>query len=210
MNAHVVGSVTGWIEDLKNKDPDAQRKIVKRFSDRLIRCANQWLRGSGCRITDGDDIANMALFNFFEKDPNQFEQLLNRNDLWKLLLVMAERRAIDQIRKETSQKSGGKRLVSESVIRGIGDGPNGADNIANPFAQPDYELMLIEEAETRLNSLPSNVLRRVALERMYGYRNAEIAKRMKLSLRSVERKLREIRDIFKTSVESSKLTGSHE
>ncbi len=196
-----MGSVTHWIADLKkNEDTDAQRKIWERFVDRLVRFANRKLQHSTCRVVDADDIANMAFANFFQKSPEDFEQLVNRNDLWQILVVMAERRVIDQIRKESSRKHGGGRVVTESMIQDNGDErQSGLDGLAGNTIPPDFDLMLLEEAEGRLNSLPDEDLRQVAVERMQGLRNREIADKMSISLRSVERKVSEIRDIFRSA-----------
>ena len=93
------GSVTGWIEDLHQHDSKAQAKIWERFVQRLVKHANRKLYGSPCRLVDGEDIANIAFQNFFAKHPAEFVRLVDRNDLWKILRVLADRRAIDEIRK---------------------------------------------------------------------------------------------------------------
>ena len=111
-NADSVGSVTEWIEDLKSKDPEAQQKIWHRFVDRLVNFANRKLSGINSPVVDANDVANMAFYSLFEKTPDQFESLINRNDLWRILALMAERRAIDVIRRAMAQKKR-KRSITQ-------------------------------------------------------------------------------------------------
>src|SRR4051812_25562138 len=58
---------------------------------------------------------------------------------------------------------------------------------------PEFAAMVAEECRLRLDSLRDETFRRVALAKMEGYTNQEIAARLGLSLRSVERKLEAIR-----------------
>jgi RNA polymerase sigma factor (sigma-70 family) len=198
------GSVTGWIADLRKNDPEAQRKIWERFVDRLIRYAARKLCGRGCRIVDAEDITNIAFASFFAKGPDEFGRLLDRNDLWQVLAMLAGRRAIDQIRREHAGKHGGGMVVSESAIdHSKEERPSGMDNLASPTLTADFEAILAEEVEVRLDSLNDLELQQVAIERMQGFSNKEIAARLKVSLRSVERKLKDIRDIFETESRST-------
>jgi DNA-directed RNA polymerase specialized sigma24 family protein len=57
--------------------------------------------------------------------------------------------------------------------------------------------MVAEEFRLRLEGLKDDSLRQVALMRMEGYANEEIAARLDISLRSVERKLDAIRKRWK-------------
>lgn len=200
MDPHSSGSITGWIADLRKNDSEAQRKIWERFVDRLIRYADRKLRGRVCRLVDAEDIASIAFASFFEKGPDEFGRLLNRNDLWQVLAMLAERRAIDQIRRENAEKHGGERLLSESAIDNSKEARlNGMDNLASAALPADFAAILAEEVEVRLDALDDLELQQVAIERMQGFSNKEIAARLKVSLRSVERKLKDIRDIFVTA-----------
>lgn len=184
-NNESVGSVTGWIKALEDKDPDAQQKIWERFVERLVNFSNFQLKGVTV-VADGDDVANAAFENFFRKSPEQFERLVDRNDLWQVLAMLAKRRAIDQIRSEIRDR------------KNTTDGPE-FDNLPSSQIPPDFDVLLSEEFERRLGELDDVKLRQIAIDRMQGYRNREIAERMKIGLRSVERKLGEIRSIFATA-----------
>lgn len=185
-NNCTVGSVTGWIKALEDKDPDAQRKIWERFVERLVTYSNYQLKGVTV-VADGDDVANAAFENFFRKSPEQFEKLVDRNDLWQVLAMLAKRRAIDQIRSEIRH------------CRNTTDGHE-FDHLPSSQISPDFDVLLNEEFEQRLDELGDIVLRKIAIDRMQGFRNREIAERLQIGLRSVERKLNEIRSIFEAAV----------
>ena len=197
-----IGSVTEWFDGLRSKDPQAQSEIWNRFVSRLIGFADSRLKGRSCPLIDAEDVASMAFYNFFDKSWEEFESMVNRSDLWQVLTLLAERRIIDEYRKTRAQKNGGRHLlINESVI-GVRNGHEalGLDGLAGSNTKPDIEVILIEELNERLNSLDDDVLRRIAIEKLQGYRNTEIANKLATSLRSVERKLQVIRELFQSAM----------
>lgn len=195
------GSVTEWIRKLKKSDPRAQQFIWNRFVKRLIHHANRKLGGLNQAMADAEDVAIMAFQNFFSKSPESFEKLVNRNDLWKLLTLLAERRAIDILRRWYNERNGDKYLVNESALSKDDDPAAGLDNFSADGKPPDIELILAEEVEIRLQSLNDEVMQSIALEKLQGARNKEISDRLAIALRTVERKLCRIREIFGNAVQ---------
>ncbi len=180
------GSVTQWIEDLRNKDPDATREIWNRFVQQLVRVANRILTNSKCCVSDGEDVVACAFHDFFRRNPDDFGKLVNRNDLWQILVVITERRAIDAIRNETAARRGGPFASVDSL-----------NYLPGRENAPDIELMLIEEFEKRLELLNSDLLREIAINRMNGMKNHEIAELVDVPLRSVERKVKDIKETWR-------------
>ena len=74
-------------------------------------------------------------------------------------------------------------------------GPEGdlLDHLAGTAPTPEFAALVAEEYRQRLAALPEAALRRVAVLKMEGYSNEEIAGRLGLGLRSVVRKLDLIR-----------------
>ncbi len=201
MSKHNSGSVTGWIEELKTKNPDAQQKIWDRFVTRLENYANRILQQRGCDTIEAEDIASISFAKLFFRTPNDFRHLVNRNDLWKLLIVMAERRVIDQVRKELSVKGGSRKTFLASDSRGTNNdvGLDLGEVAYDGNPTPDMEAIMSEELEYRLDSLGDNMLKAIAIYKMNDLRNQEIADKVGIGLRSVERKLVKIRQILDTT-----------
>ena len=210
-------SVTEWIEDLRNNDPLATEKIWHRFVNALVSVANKKLKNSCCRIATGEVVAADAFVDFFKKTPDDFGRLFDRNDLWKILVVITERRAIDAIRREgTISRGGGMVINTCDLDEGPESGQNPAIQPVDSTEPPDVELMLIEAFEERIDSLPNELLRQIAIDRLEGFSNGEIARKHGTSVRSVERKLALIRKSWREngsgsvscSIETSNATST--
>ena len=68
--------------------------------------------------------------------------------------------------------------------------------LVNREPTPDEAVEVAEECERLLNQLKDPKLRQVALWKLEGYTNEEIAKSLGCVLRTVERKLQAIREIW--------------
>jgi DNA-directed RNA polymerase specialized sigma24 family protein len=67
------------------------------------------------------------------------------------------------------------------------------DHLAGAAPTPEFAALVAEEYRRRLDALPEEALRGVAVLKLEGYSNQEIAGRTGLGLRSVVRKLDRIR-----------------
>jgi len=113
---------------------------------------------------------------------------------WRLLVVITLRKVFDQIQRQRQLKRGGGRVVAEAELAGAPlDGPGGFEQCLGREPTPEFAAMLAEEFQRRIDSLEDATLRQVALWRMEGYSNNEIAERLGCVSRSVERKLDLIR-----------------
>ena len=70
------------------------------------------------------------------------------------------------------------------------------DRIVGREPTPAFAAELAEEFQRLLDSLGDETLRRLAVLKMQGYTNEEIAAKLGCALRSVERKLHGIRTIW--------------
>jgi len=80
-------------------------------------------------------------------------------------------------------------------------GARGFELLEGPEPTPALLLEIDEEFDRLLQQLPSVSLREVALLRMEGYSNEEIAQKFDTSVRSVERKLQIIRETWRDGLE---------
>lgn len=188
-------SVTKYLDDLKKGDEDAAQRIWERFLDRLIRLADRKLKSSPRKALNEEDVVQQAFTQFFvQVQQGRFAKLDDRDDLWQVLTMLVDRRAKDQIRKQKSEKRGGGKNRGESIFLVPGDSKR--DGIAGvPDMEPTPELAaeLIEQFDQRLADLKSELDRGIALGKLQGHTNQAIADDLGIGLRTVERRLGEIR-----------------
>ncbi len=96
MSSDGEGSVTRWIADLKGGDAEAARALWGRYFDDLVRIARAKLRATRRVGADEDEEdAALSAFDSFCAGAarGQFPNLADRHDLWRLLVVIAARKA---------------------------------------------------------------------------------------------------------------------
>jgi DNA-directed RNA polymerase specialized sigma24 family protein len=193
-------SVTQWIDRLKTGDPDAAQKLWERYFRRLVGLARKKLRAAPRRAADEEDVA-LSAFDSFCRGAGQdrFPRLHDRLDLWQLLVLLTARKAVDLAQHERRQKRGGGAVLDEAAL------PRPADSSApdapleqfrDPEPTPAFAAQVAEECRRLLERLDSAGLRNVALLKVEGYSNEEIAAQLDCGLRTVERRLGLIRSIW--------------
>ena len=145
---------------------------------------------------DAEDAALSALDSFFAKAACQgaYPRLADRNDLWPLLVLITARKAADRVHRDRAQKRGGGRVRAASDLPDPDDaGPGVLERIVGPEPSPEFAAQVAEECRRRLDALPDETLRRVALWKLEGRTNDEIAALLGRSKRTVAYKLELIR-----------------
>ena len=189
-------SVSQFIDGLKQGDELAAQKIWERFYQRLLVHADRKLKSSPRKAMNEEDVVQRAFADFFiQVRLGRFPKLIDRNDLWQILAMLVDRRAKDQIKSQNTQKAGGGRVRTESVflVNDASACDNGLAQIQDLLPTPELALQFIELMEGRLASLRNDEQRQIALYKMQGYTNMEIADLLQSSERSVERCLQSIR-----------------
>ena len=189
--------VTLWITQLKQGDPVAAQKLWDGYFPRLVGLARAKLRGTPRRAADEEDVALSAFDSFCRRaGRGQFPQLGNRDDLWQLLALITARKAVDLVQHDRRKKRGGGDVDGESALFGPdGTGP-GFDRVVGSEPTPEFAVQMAEECRRLLDRLGDDDLRAVALWRMEDRTVEEIATLLGCVPRTVERKLRMIRDIW--------------
>lgn len=169
------GSVTGWILDLRGGDPEAARALWDRYFDDLVRLARAKLRATRRRGADEDEEdAALGAFDSFCAGlaRGNFPDLVDRSDLWRLLVVLTARKAWAQAQRRGRRKRGGlARFEGEAAD----DGPSALDRVPAPDPSPEFAAMVAEEDHRRLEALGDDDLRRVAAWKVEGHTVEEIA-----------------------------------
>jgi RNA polymerase sigma factor (sigma-70 family) len=190
------GSVSRWLTDLKAGDQEAAQRIWERYYRMLVTLARKKLSASAKREADEEDVTQNAFHSFFRGvSGGRFPRLDDRDDLWRLLVVITARKALDQLKHEKSKRQGGgtaERPLSLSSIEA--ERPEtGILEVVGDEPSPEFAAQVAEEYQRLLGMLGDERLRQIAIWKMEGHTNPEIAQMLKTSLRSVARKLETIR-----------------
>jgi len=181
------GSVTRHLTRLKAGDHAAAVVLWRRYFQRMTRVAKRRLSGRARRAADEEDVALDAFDRFCrEAEQGRLPEVQNRSDLWGLLATLTIRMAIDQLRREGREKRGGLR-------RENAQGSNPA-LLSGRQCDPGFIAQVAEECDRLLASLDDATLRSIAVWKTEGYTNEEIAEILGVVLRTVERKLHDIRE----------------
>src|SRR5262249_15487625 len=114
-----VGSVTLWIEQLKAGNPAAAQPLWQDYFRRLVGVARTRLRGAPRRAADEEDVALSAFDSFCRGAARgRFPRLADRDDLWQLLVLIRERKAVDLVQHERRRKRGGGAVLDEAALVG--------------------------------------------------------------------------------------------
>lgn len=187
------GSVTRLIGRLKEGESQATQRLWESYFQQLVCLASQRLHRACRRAADEEDVALSAFDSFIRGvEQGRFPRLEDRHDLWRLLVLITTRKAADLAKHERRIKRGGGRVRGESALEGP-DGQPGIEQIISREPTPAFAVQVAEEYDRLLQLLEKEDLRLVALWKLEGFTNAEIAVRLVCVERTVERKLDLIR-----------------
>jgi DNA-directed RNA polymerase specialized sigma24 family protein len=185
------GSVTEWLGRLQAGDVAGAQPLWERYFQRLVGLARKKLRGNKPRLGDEHDIALMAFHSFCRAaKQGRFPRLSDRKDLWQILVMLTARKTWALLKHEGCTRYGGGATVTTADL----------EQIIGPAPSPAFAAQMAEDFQVLLNKLEDDELRELALLKMEGWTNAEIAPKLKCVLRTVERKLSLIRQIWNQEI----------
>ena len=195
MSIEEMGSVTRWVEAyVANGDQEAARHLWGRYFQNLVGLARAKLgrkRRPGLE-QDAEDVALSALKNFFvAAKGDRFPLLKDRDDLWWLLIKITARKAHDLDDREGRKKRGGGQVPG-------GDSTLG--NLPAPEPTPQDLAIMTEQFQRLLDLLGDETLRQIALWRLEGHSNDEIAEQLGCSRRTVANRFTLIRERWEAEV----------
>ena len=189
-------SISCWIEDIRAGNSLAAVNLWNEYYTRLVALARKKLGGMPRRVADEEDIVVDA-FNSFCRGAEQgrFPQLGDRDDLWQVLMMLTARKAGNQIKHDLRDKRGGGNVRGESIFIGGHEFDRiGLDQVAGSAPSPEFADQVVQQCSEMLDQLDDEVLRKIALAKMEGYTNDEIAEMVGVKTRTIERKLNLIRE----------------
>ncbi|MEZ6122091.1 MAG: ECF-type sigma factor [Planctomycetaceae bacterium] len=192
------GSVSRVIRRMKTGDDEGADLLWARFYSRLTYLVRNRLRGQLRIVSDEEDVALESLAELFQGLlQGQYPALKDRESFWRLLVTVASRNVLDKFAHERRQKRGAGRVQQESDLAGDDSRPM-LDRIASRMETPDMQVMIAERCTHLLEALDDDNLQAIALLKTSGATNDDVAKSLGMSVRSVERKLAEIRSRWST------------
>jgi DNA-directed RNA polymerase specialized sigma24 family protein len=177
------GSITQCLRDLGNGErrDEAAGDLWQRFFGELTRHALRKLQAmhTARGVADEEDVAERAFTKVCRGIESGQLRPENRVDLRKLLLSATAREAINQFHR---QRRDSDPQTDESALRQV------------PAREMTPELLALAEEASRqlLDSLGEELLRQIALWKLIGHTNDEIARKLRCSRAKVGRKLARI------------------
>ena len=185
-------SVTVWIRDLKAGDADAARRLWDRYFRRLAGLAKARIDARHRRAADEEDVALSAFHSLCRGAARgRFPDLADRGNLWALLLVLTRRKACDHVGRETAAKRGGGRVAAAADLDPAWGGA-ALDAAVSREPSPEEAAGFADECDRLLGALDDG-LRRLAVAKLEGRTNEEVAAEAGCAVRTVERRLDLIR-----------------
>jgi DNA-directed RNA polymerase specialized sigma24 family protein len=161
-------------------------------------------RSSSRRRAADEEVVVLSAFASFCRGAtrDQFPQLADHDNLWRLLVTLTARKALHLQRDGRRQKRGGGTVQDEVALdrARAADERAGFDELLGTGPTPEFAAQVAEEYQRLFDRLGEEELRSIALWKLEGYTNEEIAAKLGCVRLTVQRKLRLIRDIWAKEV----------
>ena len=180
-------SVTRWLNDLRDGDASAASKLWERFFTRMKGVAHTRLAQQVKAASDEEDMA-ISAYNVFVQSlqGGKYPDLDNREDLWRLLVTITIRKANRARDKAKTEKRGGGGALL----------PYEDEMTAASEPSPAALAMVTDECRYLLGLLKSDELEMVAVGKLEGLTNDEIAAQLGSTKRTVQRMTALIRGLW--------------
>jgi DNA-directed RNA polymerase specialized sigma24 family protein len=197
-------AVTLLLQQIQTGQRDAAEALWRLYFPRLVRLARSHLQGLPRRAADEEDVALTAFASFCRgAEQGRFPALHGRDELWKLLVTIAARHAAEWRQRETRAKRGGGDVRGDSALTPPEDSAGGGDpfdRVAGKAPEPGFEAAVAESCRRLLDLLGDEQLKRIAVWKMEGHTNQEIADQLGCVVETVERRLRLIRSLWQREI----------
>lgn len=189
--------VSLWINQLQQGDRDVVEALWQAYFPKLVRLASNKLHGLPTRLVEPEDIA-LSAFNSFclAAEKRRFPKLADRDDLWQILVRIIRNKSATAWEHHTRAKRDFNR-VTHQVLE-VQDGESDEVSffkvvLRSEEPDPGMAAEVAEQCDHLLRVLPDEQLRQIALFKMEGYSNAEIATKLGCAPITIDRRLGVIR-----------------
>ena len=189
-------AVIRWVRAFQDGEPGADQHLWDAYFDRLMTLALAHLRTHKSPRRAHEDCEDVAIsaFNSFcqATSAGRFPRLDDRDDLWLILVVITRRKVADLVEREGRAKRGGQWKRVDTCLEDLPGGEPG----------PEEAAITADLYRALFKRLNDDHHRAVAQLRMEGWTVPEVAEQLGISVATVERRLRYVRQ------EAEKLWGS--
>ena len=188
IQSNPAGTVTKAIEGLVTEREAASELLWDFYFERLCRFATTKIAKGQTRLIDNEAVAASAMYALLDGIENErFGLIGNRDELWRILVTVATRKAQDARRHHLCAKRGAGLIRGDSVFSTMGLEAIIADQRGDSDPRDCLEVeSVLEELN---NQLPDDNYRQITRLRLAGYSNQEIAQTLNCSPRTIIRKL---------------------
>lgn len=189
--------IAQYFADAEANNPDAVGRLCEVFYEKLAAIARYRFGSFPRRVADEYAVANEVLQAFdLRVQRGEFVQIRDPSELLLVLSRLTKDRVVDEIRRHSALKRGEGKTRGHSIFVPAGGQPKTGDFDRFQAAQetPSAREMIAEETQLLLNKLPDPQLRTILVLRCEGLTNEEIAEQLEVSVATVERKRRRIRE----------------
>ncbi|MCU0981251.1 MAG: ECF-type sigma factor [Pirellulaceae bacterium] len=206
----MANSITSWLNALRRGDSEAARNLWGHYFKRVLRLARRNLAGRNrATVVDEEDVAVGVLGELFVKlREGGYRDLGNRDELWQRLVVITIRQAALVARRENTQKRGRGRVTLESEL--TASGPFRLDDLIGHDLSDTLPEMMSQQCRVLIDALQDPELEQIALWKLAGHTNDEIADKLDCTRATIQRKLRLIRKIWDVETEGLASGGEPE
>ncbi|MEM1228029.1 MAG: ECF-type sigma factor [Planctomycetota bacterium] len=180
--------ISSWITGLRENDDEAVARLWDHFVGHLHISLRRRIRPTTRALYDEEDAALSAFQSLVDGiQAGRLPDVTDRRSLWRILLVIAARKVVRRHRFDQQiRRDRGRELSLDSA-----EFRDAFDLGVEPTPE---NLVALEEAVVELFAcLPCDELRRITEMKLEGFTDREVASELRLSPRTIRRKLELIR-----------------
>ncbi len=201
MNMSNNDPVSLWIDELRQADEVAAHKVWAHFAARLHQLARKRMRAKTKRVYDEEDVVQ-SMFHSVCRGlaEGRFPDLQDRDSLWRLMLVITGQKISNRHRFDQQKRRDVRRNLTDSIFSESQTdlGPRLGTELISREPTPEFVAEFQETSDRLFDALEETDLQEIAMLRMEGYKDTEIADRLDCSQRTVQRRLTMIRQIWES------------
>ena len=155
----------------------------------VVRLARSRMQQMQCLVYDEEDAALSSMRSIFRGlGAGRFPDLQDRQDLWQLIVVITRRKIRAEHRRGTATRRGGNAFAERWDID--------IEEIVADEPTPESVASMMDDVSELLDRLDDDRLKKIAMLKMDGFTNDEIAQQLGCTSRTVTRKLDLIRAVW--------------